>query len=257
MSTPPLVISSELILGKPLYPLTDSIPVITVIEIDVPRCVLTYSEAPCTAALGITGQKKCFNTVRTCQDRENFTPETFTLRFTKPSAQTFPDSIPSAQSVKVTPAVLDPGRSLGQRESATVRFEDHPHSDVGLDKYVDERDYNPFTQGTFWGKFRARYPALRGQALRIYRGEFTDDISELERWHYIIEAANLDGQLYSVVAKDALKMLDGDRAQAPQLSRGELLADITSTDMTLTLTPTGIGDIDYPASGKGAIGGKE
>ena len=257
MSTPPLVISSEIALGIPLFPATDALPVICVIDVDVPRCVRTYGVAPCTAAVGVTGDKKCFNTIRTCQDRENFLSETLTLRFTKPSARTFPDTIPSAQSVKVTPAQLDPGRSLGQRESVTVRFEDHPHSDVGLDPYVSERDYNPFEQGTFWGKFRARYPALRGQKLRIYRGEFTEDIAELERWHYIIETANLDGQIYTIVAKDALKMLDGDRAQAPVQSRGELFADITSVDASLTLTPSGIGDIDYPASGKGSIGGKE
>ncbi|MFO7477754.1 MAG: hypothetical protein R6X03_05330 [Methyloceanibacter sp.] len=45
---------------------------LTYVEVDLDYCGLTYGQAPCLAALGVTGDRKCFNTVKTCQDRENF-----------------------------------------------------------------------------------------------------------------------------------------------------------------------------------------
>ena len=62
---------------------------------------------------------------------------------------------------------------------------------------------------------------------------------------------------YKIIAKDVLKLTDGDRALAPALSPGQLLADITDTSHSATLTPTGIGDSDYPGEAYLAIGGKE
>jgi hypothetical protein len=44
----------------------------TFVEIELPVCTLTYGESPCTAALGVTGDKKCFNTRKTCQDIANY-----------------------------------------------------------------------------------------------------------------------------------------------------------------------------------------
>lgn len=260
-----VVISSEVVLELREFPPTDAVPIVTLIEIDVPRCSLTYGTYPCEAQLGVTGNKKCFNSFATCQDRDNFTDDVFTFRFVSPSARIFDldpteelsHVIPSARVVRTTPAKIDPGKSLGQRESVTVTFTDHQHSDIGIDKYVVERDYDPFEQGTFWGKFRARWPSLRGMALRIYRGMLDQDISEFEQWHYVIEETRFDGDQYVVVAKDPLKLLDGDRAQAPRLSKGELAAPIDEVYSELTLSPAGIGDLEYPASGKAAIGGEE
>src|SRR5690606_8732860 len=75
--------------------------------------------------------------------------------------------------------------------------------------------------------------------------------------HYVIESATLSGDTYTIVAKDHLKILDGDRAQAPRMSRGVLAANIDDNDLSLTLSPSGIGDAEYPLSGYLAIGGKE
>lgn len=258
---PVVVISSEVVFGSPLIERPDAVPAVTIIEFDAPRCQLTYGVAPCTAALGVTGDRKCFNTRATCQDRPNFDGALVTFRFTRPSARIhrdgFGDVVPSVRVVRTTPQLLNPGRDLGQRESVSVTFDDHPHSDAGLDPYLADRDYNPFEQGTFWGKFRARYPSLRGLPLRVYRGELGDALEDMETWHYVIETAVLSGSTFSITAKDHLKLLDGDRAQAPRVSRGQLAAGIAAGDGSLTLEPAGIGDIDYPASGRAAIGGKE
>jgi hypothetical protein len=82
------------------------------------------------------------------------------------------------------------GSSLGTRASLTIIFRDHPHSDTGPggDKYLASRSYDPFSQGTFWGKFRARQPFLRGQALRWITGTGRpDDLADMETRHFIID----------------------------------------------------------------------
>jgi len=62
---------------------------------------------------------------------------------------------------------------------------------------------------------------------------------------------------FTIIGKDPLKLLDGDRAQAPAPNNGFLVADITNVATSLTLSPTGIGNAEYPASGYLNIGGAE
>ncbi len=160
------------------------------------------------------------------------------------------DAIPSIMEVNITPAIVSLGGDLGQRASVTVTFKDHRHIFNG----------EAFTSGTFWGKFRARYGLkLRGYSLRILRGIVGDSLEGMETRHYVIDST--DGPTsrgeYKIIAKDVLKLADGDRAQAPVLSNGFLLANITNVATSATLSPSGIGDLEYPASGFAAIGGKE
>lgn len=166
------------------------------------------------------------------------------------------------RGLSFSPAVISFGKDLGTRASLTVTFSDHPWGDAapGFDKYVTERNYNPFEQGTFWGKFRARNPYLRGRNARLIRG-FADQRYEDMDWrHYVMEA--FDGptpaNAFTVTCKDGLKLADDDRAQAPRLSKGFLSADLAAGVTSATLLPTGsIGVLEYPASGKVAIGGSE
>lgn len=234
--------------------------VVTIVEIDIPFCALTYSVAPCEAALGSTGSKKCFNTRRTCQDLDNFDPETLTVRFTEPSADLQYDALPNLVDVDTTPQRIDPGRSLGERESVTVSFSDHPHSDAGpvlFDKYIADRSYVPFDQGTFWGKFRARHTSLKGAALRIRRGALGDALEDMTVYHYVIESmSGPANSRFSITAKDELKLADGDRAKAPAISPGFLATAIDDSETSVDIAPSSAAD-DYPASGKLAIGGKE
>lgn len=53
----------------------------TIVEIDQDVCSLTYGCGACTAAIGTTGSRKCYNTRETCQDPVNFTKTSQTLRF--------------------------------------------------------------------------------------------------------------------------------------------------------------------------------
>lgn len=237
------------------------------IEIDIPYCSLEYGVAPCQASLissPPTGTDKCFNSKITCQDLANIDLQTVTLRFAKAAAY-LPRDIdivaPSVIGVEFSPAVVSLGENLGQRASLKVTFTDHPHSDAGqgFDKYYDERSYDPYQQGTMWGKFRARQPFLRGRAMRWITGFVGQSLSEMETRYFFIESIDGpsgDGK-FSVIAKDALKFLDGDRAQAPLPNNGFLVADITAIATAATLSPAGIGNLEYATAGVANIGGNE
>lgn len=239
--------------------------VLQYVEIDIDYCSLTYGVAPCQASLTNsppTGTKKCFNTLVTCQDRANFTNSPVTLRFAVPTAD-LPASvecIPNIKSVTFDPATVSLGQNLGQRATLTVTFDDHKHSDTGegFDKYLSDRTYDPYSQGTFWGKFRSRQPFVRGRPLRWIIGTTDQDIGDMETRHYIIDSFTGpdNNGLFKIIAKDLLKLADGDRALAPAVSEGFLVSDITNVQTTLTLSPTDVA-INYPNSGYVNIGGTE
>lgn len=210
-----------------------------------------------------TGTAKCFNSLKTCQDRVNFLNNPVTMRFAQDTSYLPADipAVPSVVSVQFSPATISLGKDLGQRATLTITFRDHRDADTGPggDKYYAERDYNPFEQGSFWGKFRARQPYLKGRPLRLIRGFLGEALVDMDTRHYIIESFNgptPKGE-YTLVAKDVLKLADGDRAQAPTVSNGFLVANITSVATTATLSPSGVGNSEYPASGYVAIGGEE
>jgi len=241
---------------------------VTVIELDIPFCDLRYgettTEGTCPAVLGVDSERKCFNTIRTCAARASFTPSPLTLRFCMPAGDVeFTRNgqpvvvIPSIKSVNVTPAIINPGVDIGNRETVRVVFEDHPHSDAMVDKYLADRDYDPYQRGTFFAKLRARNPSLEGYAFRMLVGDEGDDLADMTTYHYVIDSASGQGEQFTIAAKDVLILADKKKAQAPRISNGVLAAGISEVDGSLTLSPAGIGNAEYPASGKVAIAGKE
>lgn len=239
---------------------------LTYIEIDIPFCANTYGVLPCTASLTSsppTGTRKCFNTPNTCQDRANYIDAPVTLRFAS-DVGFLPqdiDVIPSVTGITYTPSQVSLGNDLGTRASLAVKFRDHPWPDTyaGFDKYLSERPYNPMVQGSFWGKFRARQPFLRGRSMRLIRGFLGQTLAEMETRHFVIDSFthNAADGTYTITAKDVLKLADDDRSQAPKVSQGFLVADITDTDTVATLSPSGIGNEEYNGHGYVAMGGKE
>ena len=238
---------------------------LTFIEIDVDYCSLTYGTAPCTASLGVTGADRCYNTIATCQARAAFANAPVTLRFaidTMALPESGIEALPYLTSVNYTPPTISLGKDLGTRSSVTANFMDRPHADTGagFDKYLSLRAYNDaFDRGTFFGKFATRQKYIKGRPFRLIQGYLGQAIADMETRHFIIEdftGPDRQGN-YSITAKDALKLADGDRAQAPALSLGYLSSDITNVATSATLLPTGVGNASYPASGYVSIGGKE
>ena len=242
---------------------------ISFIELEVKKCQRVYGSSPCTAAVGVTGDQKCFNSRATCQDLPNILEANESVRLAKPSSIK-PDDINSTpyieniESISYTPPVLDLGRSIGVRASLSVSFKDHrsPDSDATGDPYLGDRNYDPYTLGTYFGKLKARHPFLRGQSIYWVQGTDGQEFSAMERRHFIVEetAGPNSSGTYSITAKDALKLAQGDRALAPKASQGYLVNQITAAQtppFTVVLSPFGIGNVDYPTSGTAAIGGKE
>ncbi|MDD5273581.1 MAG: hypothetical protein PHU14_12785 [Methylovulum sp.] len=240
---------------------------ITIVEIDQSFCSLTYGSAPCTAAIGVTGSIKCYNTFSTCQDTTNFDSDILTLRFCTPCAS-FPaltegaQYIPIVASVSTNPTELNIGAGnsnlspLGRRASVTVTMKDIPYNDSLVDKYRTTRGFNPLDKSSFWVKFLQRNLYYQNRLLRVREGYVGQTVSSMRTRTYLIDkitGVNSDGRV-TITAKDVLKLADDKRAQAPAASPGSLLADIDDIETTLTLSPTGIGSSDYPASGSIAIG---
>jgi hypothetical protein len=236
------------------------------IEVDVDNCAETFGVAPCQASLTAsppTGTRKCFNSLGTCQDPDNFNNVPVTWRFAVPTEFLPADieAIPCIVDIEFDPGRLSLGENLGERATLTVKLRDFRHSDTGPggDKYLSERSYNAFTQGTFFGKWHARNPYMRGRSLRWKLGEPGTSIDEMETHHFVIDnydGPNADG-IFTIVAKDVLKLASGDRALAPLPNNGYLVAGIDDNDLAATLTPSGIGNAEYAASGYVAIGGSE
>jgi len=223
------------------------------VEVDCPKCPHSFGVSPCTA----TGTK-CKNTPATCKDLANFgTGEIQTVRWAAPTSYLplIPYCVPNIVSVSTSSQRINPGENLGKRERVSCTFSNHPHNDLDLDPYVDERDYNPFEQGTYWGKFAAMYPNLQGYPARVIRGDITQDFDDMERSHYICDKGEIAGDKkgYSLSLKDALDFAEGNKTLCPPPSNGLLSTAITSTTTSVTLTPTGVG-AEYPTSFDASIG---
>ena len=159
------------------------------------------------------------------------------------------DAIPSCTGVTHNPMRIALGESLGKRATVSANFTDHRGADRG----------ELFGQGSFWGKFRARSLFRRGLPMRIKRGLAGQSIDDYETRYYVCETFNgpTAAGAFTITAQDVLKLADNDRAQAPALSNGFLVSSVTSSATSATLSPSGIGNLEYPSSGYAAIGGEE
>lgn len=229
-----------------------------ILELDIDKCGNTYGVAPCTASIPDTGDAKCYNTRVTCQDVPNYNRQIKTYRYSSLELDSEMVSIPSIKDVSFTSTQIDPGRSLGIRASVVVTLQDESWGDLDTDPYVTERDYIPKNQGTYWGKFLARNPYYQNRMMRVrsgYLGDSIDTANFQTRLYLIdrIEGPNAKG-VVKIYGVDVLRLIDDKKSQAPFVSNGVLSAAIIAGDISLTLSPVGIGDLEYPDSGVAAMG---
>lgn len=160
--------------------------------------------------------------------------------------------IPSIININVTPSQIDLKGGLGMRASASVTFKDHPHSDIDIDKYITERTWDASKRGTFWTKLRARNPNYQFRGFRILTGFLvlgTYDPANFQTQHFVIDRMDVGSGQATVTAKDPLKLASNNKAQAPIPNSGLLNVGITAGALAATLTPAGIGNLEYAASG--------
>lgn len=231
---------------------------IEVIEIDSEKCALTYGTSPCTATTtggSPTGSEKCKNSFATCQDLANYDgTATLTTRYcTARSPHPIGiDAIPSLRSVSVTPTKIDLKGGLGERAHMTVEFDDHPSADRDIDPYVTERTYDPLDRGSYWTKFRAIFPNYQFRAVRHLVGYLVDDTYDAANFqtrHYIADKLDVGNGRATLIAKDPLSKAMSKKALMPAPNSGTLSTSINATDTSATLSPSGVGNDEYAASG--------
>jgi hypothetical protein len=152
----------------------------------------------------------------------------------------------SKPSIRPAQAALDGG--IGVRASASVTFKEH-------------QDYVRFgsitTPKRFWPSWRANHSGYEGAEISIYSGYIVNgafDPLNFQKRDYILNSFSHSESGASINAKDTLKLASNDRAKAPRKSKGLLSADVLAADTSITLTPTGVGNSEYPASGWAKIG---
>lgn len=245
---------------------------IILVELEQDQCTRTYGQSPCQALLGSTGQHKCFNTRRTCQDPENYDRGSITITFAEPRVNLPRDRniLPLLVSVSTNPTKLNVGGAdphsepLGQRASVDILFSDAPYSDLLTDPYRDERisgdaqtgpGYDPLDRGTFWSKWLARNPFYQNRRVRIREGYVGQPVEEMRTRHYFID--RIDGPDASgrvrLRAKDVLKLADNDRAQWPRQSPGLLAADISAAASSFRVINASVSDYDPFSDGSGTV----
>ncbi len=235
------------------------------VELEMDSCNLRYGEGACSAALGVTGERKCYNTFATCQVQGAYERVAQVYRFCEENAAVpvVVPAIPLLQQngVSYAPQSITPGKGLGVRASVTIRFKDAPWPDADIDPYVADRTHDT-NQGSFWGKFRARNRYYEGRVLRIRSGFVREgqpfSWANFQDRVYVMESFKgpMKGDTAEIVAKDILKLADDKRALCPRPSKGQLAAGLSAEAAAATLKPAGIGDLEYPASGRLNIAGE-
>lgn len=231
---------------------------ITVVVIQADTCSLTYGSGACTAT-GAAGEE-CYNTRNTCQDPDNYdkTTKDYTFCQSRANLPIGIDMIPCIDGdVMQAAASVTGGKGLGNRAVVNIKFNDFTHSDRGVDPYWATRATGGEDSGTFWGKWLARNLYYEGRPVIVKTGYINSPFSwdDFESEYYDID--RIDGPMNGKVtlkAKDILSRTYARKARYPAASNGELDAGITDSDTSATLSPTGIGDEEYPASGYVAIG---
>lgn len=219
---------------------------ISVVEIDLDFCNLTYGVLPCTASTSFPNDK-CFNTFNTCPVKNVYSKGTKTYRFSSVridelqstgDAPTFPTLI----STDTAPTKLDPAKGLGIRSSVKVKIQDHPYTDVGIDPYLSGRTYNADEQGSFWARFLARNIYWQNRIFRIKQGYLNEDgtysESNMSSRTYIISNITPPSAkgVVTITAKDVIKLADKENAQIPLASDAVLTGDINNSQTAFVIS---------------------
>lgn len=234
-----------------------------VLELFLDFCSNEYGDAVrapftgfCTANL-VAGLE-CYKTFPNCQDEINFDKANLDLnpngpvtsriyRFSNKRVDELqqdgePSTFPTIKSVTMAPTKLDPSKGLGDRSSVKITLDDMPWTDQGIDPYVNTRDYDPDTQGSFWGKHLNRNKFYEGRKMRILTGYLEPDgtydaANFIERVYIITRIAGPDYSGNIIVeGKDPLKLADDDRAQFPPPPKASLNGAITNVATTIPYT---------------------
>jgi len=204
----------------------------------------TYDEK---VTLQPTGSQKCFKTFATCQDLPAYevTPKVYRFSNQRMDWLQGPGeapTMPTVLSVDLAPSQLTPRDGLGSRASVTLRLQDFPFSDVGVDPYRASRGTDWTKRSTFWRKWLARNPNWENRVLKLTTGFLDEtgrlDFDSLRTRTYLIQGINYPdpaSNVIEIVGKDPLRLAANDRATWPEQSLIRLTADCTNVATTITV----------------------
>ena len=236
---------------------------VRIVEIDLPYCLNTLGTAPCTSLQ--TGDSKCFNSrclgSNDCGDVTNFNAGVKTYRFCEDIGLDIPGAIPCIPqgSINITQPKLPYLGGLGTRSVASIKLKDFTWADLGIDKYLSDRTYDPSEQGTYFGKLRARNPFYRGATARILDGFWTEDFSldNFTTMYFIFDKFNgPSGGSKSEVTftfKDILIKSFGGESVYPKPGTAKIATAVLDTGLGTVTVDAGTA-AGYPTSFYGNIG---
>lgn len=162
------------------------------------------------------------------------------------------DHFPGVVKVASNPPKIDPGKSVGMRATAKVNLLDFNTNDTfELPSPYDDRR----VEGSHFLKLFARNH-LKNRRCRILRGfdPFNFDESNCQIENYIVDSFTFPDERGNVTLSlvDELILLESKKAKVPEVSAGELSADITAGATTLTFS-TSVTDEYGAVSATGTI----
>lgn len=195
----------------------------------------------------------CFNSFSTCQDPPNFDGADIFDEFCSWPLDPFPGKsiLPIIEDVSIQPTQIKD--KLPTTLRITITLMDGRDNDVGFDKNVATRPYDPETQSTLLKKYFEKYTNYRGKTVELSYGVMGIDISDYEqRAVGLIEDVKFSHGKVQLVVVDTLT--DLKEIIVPPRTNLSLVSDITDTSTEATLNSTeGL----YPAPAAIALGNKE
>lgn len=201
------------------------------------HCENTFGVLPCTASA--PAGDECYNTFSNCQDEPNFNKTTKDYIFSAQDNVIIQDNEPVYNclvSVNTAPAKLTPGKGLGAKNTVTIRLQDFADDDLLTDDYNETRNYIARENGTFFGKLLARNVFYIGRPVIVQYGLIKNGVIETIEYEYIIDRIELGKKgVVTIQGRDVLGKTEGLKAQAPQPTTGQLVADITDASVSFTV----------------------
>ncbi len=217
------------------------------VEIDLDRCSLDYTTAPCTAT-DLGNGSRCWYTFQTCQDPTNFTRTTRTLRFCLNEIpwEGGEAVYPLLKSIVPVPQSVDAARLETLPETITMDFAfDHLPPAPDTDKTLS----NTTPVGEFWRNLVARNRNYVNRPVRVYRGFAGEGLAladfEQVGPAYKIKKIELRRDGVHISAESPLADLKNRKVPWTISDDNTLQADISNADTSIDVRDDG----EYPAPG--------
>ena len=205
-------------------------------ELHLDHCFNKYGSTSgfsnCTAAGD--DADACFNTISTCQDKNNYSRYVKKFVFCQEVGVGFEGRLPDAPqcliSAKQAPVEIMPTKGVSVRANVTIKLRDFISNDKGIDPNFRSRNYIASSKGTYFSKLIARNPFYVGRTVKIYYGYLDSDgfiQSYSGRKEYIIESMALDNDICTIKAKDPLSLSDALKSEAPVSYDHVLMDDLS------------------------------